>query len=116
MNQGLLEALARPGVVTSAAVLFLLSAATGFYAVPLYAILQHDAPEAMKARMIGANNVVNSVMIVAGAAVLTPLSSGFGLSVAMLATLLGARKPPGCVRSCCGSSRASFSRRSPVRS
>jgi acyl-[acyl-carrier-protein]-phospholipid O-acyltransferase/long-chain-fatty-acid--[acyl-carrier-protein] ligase len=88
MNQGLAAALAHPGVLTSAAVFFLLSAASGFYAVPLYAILQREAPAAMKARMIGANNVVNSVMIVAGAAVLAILSTGLGLSVATLAVLL----------------------------
>jgi acyl-[acyl-carrier-protein]-phospholipid O-acyltransferase / long-chain-fatty-acid--[acyl-carrier-protein] ligase len=85
---GLFEALARPGTLTLASVLFALSASSGFYAVPLYSILQHDAPADMKARMIGANNVVNSVMIVAGAAVLTALSSGLGLSVAAIATLL----------------------------
>ncbi|MBM1172046.1 acyl-[ACP]--phospholipid O-acyltransferase [Microvirga arabica] len=55
--------------------LFALSVVSGFYAVPLYAILQHDAPEAAKARMIGANNVINSLMMVAGAVVLGILTS-----------------------------------------
>jgi acyl-[acyl-carrier-protein]-phospholipid O-acyltransferase/long-chain-fatty-acid--[acyl-carrier-protein] ligase len=88
MHQGLVQALAHPGVLVLAAVLFCLSAASGFYAVPLYAILQHDAPAAVKARMIGANNVVNSLMIVAGAAVLGVLSSALGLPVAALAAIL----------------------------
>jgi acyl-[acyl-carrier-protein]-phospholipid O-acyltransferase/long-chain-fatty-acid--[acyl-carrier-protein] ligase len=84
----LLDALARPGTLTLAGMLFALAASSGFYAVPLYSILQHDAPMDMKARMIGANNVVNAVMMVAGAGVLAALSSGLGLRVASIAALL----------------------------
>jgi acyl-[acyl-carrier-protein]-phospholipid O-acyltransferase/long-chain-fatty-acid--[acyl-carrier-protein] ligase len=80
--------LASPGSLSLAGALFVLAATSGFYAVPLYAILQHDAPVDMKARMIGANNVVNAVMMVAGAAVLALLSSWLGLSVAVIAVLL----------------------------
>lgn len=65
-------------------VLFLLglSVIAGFYVVPLYAILQHEAPEGEKARMIGANNVVNSLMTVTGAAVTAVLTSVLHLPVA----------------------------------
>jgi MFS family permease len=79
---GLWEACARPGTLPLLALVFLLSASSGFYAVPLYSILQHDAPAASKARMIGANNVANALMLIAGAVVLTALSSLLRVSVA----------------------------------
>jgi acyl-[acyl-carrier-protein]-phospholipid O-acyltransferase/long-chain-fatty-acid--[acyl-carrier-protein] ligase len=87
-HQPLAEALASPGALSLTAVLFLLSATSGFYAVPLYSILQHDAPADVKARMIGANNVINSCMLVVGAIVLSLLSSVVGLSIANIAVIL----------------------------
>jgi acyl-[acyl-carrier-protein]-phospholipid O-acyltransferase/long-chain-fatty-acid--[acyl-carrier-protein] ligase len=68
--------------------LFMLSVVSGFYAVPLYAVLQHDAPEAAKARMIGANNVINSLMMVAGAVVLGVLTSVLKAPPALVLAIL----------------------------
>jgi acyl-[acyl-carrier-protein]-phospholipid O-acyltransferase/long-chain-fatty-acid--[acyl-carrier-protein] ligase len=87
-NQTVAEAFASPRALLLMAVLFLLSTASGFYAVPLYSILQHDAPADLKARMIGANNVANACMLVAGAVSLGVLSTGLGLSISEVAVIL----------------------------
>lgn len=47
--------------------LFALAVFGGIYSVPLYAILQEQAPPAERARMIAANNIVNAGFMVAGA-------------------------------------------------
>ena len=83
-----LAVILEPGALAVSGTLLLLATAAGFYAVPLYALLQHAAPENAKARTIGANNVVNSLMLVAGAAVLSALSSGLALSIPALALVL----------------------------
>jgi acyl-[acyl-carrier-protein]-phospholipid O-acyltransferase / long-chain-fatty-acid--[acyl-carrier-protein] ligase len=80
--------LTTPGALLLMGTLFALSVVSGFYAVPLYAILQHDAPEAAKARMIGANNVVNSLMMVAGAVVLGILTSVLKAPPALVLAIL----------------------------
>jgi acyl-[acyl-carrier-protein]-phospholipid O-acyltransferase/long-chain-fatty-acid--[acyl-carrier-protein] ligase len=90
VGQSLLAVLSAPGALVVSAVLFALAVTAGFYAVPLFAILQHSAPEEAKARTIGANNVVNSVMMVAAAVVTAALSSGLGLSLPSLALILAA--------------------------
>ena len=87
-NQSVAEALASPRALLLMAVLFLLSTTSGFYALPLYSILQHDAPADVKARMIGANNVGNACMLVAGAVCLSVLSTGLGLSIPQVAVVL----------------------------
>ena len=48
--------------------LFLLAACGGVFSVPLYAIMQEGSPPAERSRMIAANNVMNAVFMVAGAA------------------------------------------------
>jgi len=47
--------------------LFLLAFCGGLYSVPLYAILQEDSPPECRARMVGCNNVLNALFMVAGA-------------------------------------------------
>jgi acyl-[acyl-carrier-protein]-phospholipid O-acyltransferase/long-chain-fatty-acid--[acyl-carrier-protein] ligase len=84
------QVLLSPRALILVGVLFALAIASGFYAVPLFALLQHAAPEDAKARMIGANNVVNALMMVAGAAAVAVLSSGLGLSIPVLALVLAA--------------------------
>lgn len=54
--------------------LFLISVAGGIYSVPLYAILQHRSDPAQRARMIAANNVLNSAFIVAMAVLIMVMS------------------------------------------
>ncbi len=88
LGRPVLAVLASPGALTVSAVLFLLAVAAGFYAVPLFAILQHAAPDDAKARAIGANNVVNSLFMVAAALALAVLSSGLGLGLPALALAL----------------------------
>jgi MFS family permease len=48
--------------------LFLLAACGGLFSVPLYAIIQDRAVPAERARMVAANNVMNALFMVAGAA------------------------------------------------
>ncbi len=90
VGRPLLSVLAGPGMLLVSAVLFGLAVAAGFYAVPLFAILQHSAPENAKARTIGANNIVNALMMVAAALVVTALSAGLGLRIPTLALILAA--------------------------
>jgi acyl-[acyl-carrier-protein]-phospholipid O-acyltransferase/long-chain-fatty-acid--[acyl-carrier-protein] ligase len=87
-GQTLLQVLGSPKGITVSLFLFSLSVAAGFYVVPLYALLQHAAPMGHKARMIGANNVVNSLMTVAGAAVTAILTGMLHLPVAAVMTVL----------------------------
>ncbi len=47
--------------------LLALAVCGGLYSVPLYAIVQEDSEPSHRARMIAANNVVNAVLMVAGA-------------------------------------------------
>ncbi|HEX9905151.1 MAG TPA: acyl-[ACP]--phospholipid O-acyltransferase [Propylenella sp.] len=87
-SQGLQTVLAGAGSWSLTIVLFLLAATAGFYAVPLFAVLQHSAPEEAKARMIGANNVLNASMMAVGMVVVAILSSGLHLPIAGIVVLL----------------------------
>jgi len=87
-SRDIIGVLSSPHGVTVVLFLLGLSVVAGFYVVPLYAILQHEAPEGQKARMIGANNVVNSLMTVAGAAITAALTSGLHLPVAAVTLVL----------------------------
>ena len=55
--------------------LMLLAVCGGLYSVPLYALIQERSRPSERSRMIGANNIVNAAMIVAGALVVTLLAS-----------------------------------------
>ena len=87
-SRSLAEVVLAPGTILIAATMFSLSVACGFFAVPLYAILQHASPQRAKARMIGANNVMNSLMMVLGAVVMGVLSAGLGFPVPAIALTL----------------------------
>lgn len=58
--------------------LLLLAACGGAFSVPLYAIIQERSPDALRSRMIAANNWTNAVLMVAGA------GATFGASAAGL--------------------------------
>lgn len=45
-------------------VLFCLAVISGFYIVPLYAVLQHLSAPAYRSRVIAANNIVNSIFMI----------------------------------------------------
>jgi acyl-[acyl-carrier-protein]-phospholipid O-acyltransferase/long-chain-fatty-acid--[acyl-carrier-protein] ligase len=59
--------------------LFLLAACGGAFSVPLYAIIQHTAAPAERSRMVAANNIMNAVFMVLGAAAAAGLAAS-GLS------------------------------------
>jgi len=48
--------------------LFLLAACGGVFSVPLFAIIQDRAPPTERARMVAANNIMNALFMIAGAA------------------------------------------------
>jgi len=58
--------------------LFLLAACGGVFSVPLYAIIQDSAAPSERSRMIAANNIMNALFMVAGAAAAAALA-GVGL-------------------------------------
>ncbi len=55
--------------------LFCVALAGGIFSVPLYAIMQDKAPPTARARMVGANNIINAAFMVTGAAVAAGLAS-----------------------------------------
>jgi acyl-[acyl-carrier-protein]-phospholipid O-acyltransferase/long-chain-fatty-acid--[acyl-carrier-protein] ligase len=65
-----------------------LAVAGGLFTVPLYALLQHASEPAHRARVIAANNIVNSLFMTA-AAVLSAWVLGQGLTMAELFGLCG---------------------------
>lgn len=60
--------------------LFLLCLFTGLYSVPMYALVQMRSPASHRARIIGANNILNAVFMIASA-ILTGLLLQWGLSI-----------------------------------
>ena len=55
--------------------LFLLAACGGVFSVPLYAIIQEVAAPSERSRMIAANNIMNALFMVAGAAAAATLAA-----------------------------------------
>ena len=74
------EFLARDGSVRVLLDLALLGAFGGFYSVPLYALIQKRSERRHLSRIIAANNIINSILMV-GAAILSiaVLSAGFSI-------------------------------------
>ncbi len=74
------EFLGRPGSWRILADLALLGAFGGFYSVPLYALIQKRSKRQHLSRIIAANNIINSLLIVAAAVVsIVVLQSGFSI-------------------------------------
>ena len=96
--------LAHPGGWRVLLDLFAVAVCGGSYSVPLYALLQAHAAPAWRARMVAANNVMNAVFMVAGAALLAAgaaahlapasLLALFGTANAAVALALGRAKLP----------------------
>jgi MFS family permease len=62
--------------------LLLLGMSGGLYSVPLYALIQSRSPDACRARVIAANNILNALFMVAGAlAAALLLGQGYGIPV-----------------------------------
>ncbi|WP_244813713.1 MFS transporter [Caballeronia sp. Lep1P3] len=69
--------------------LFLLAMFGGFYSVPLYALIQARSPQTHRARIIAANNILNSFfMIVSSLMALALTSMGVGIPGLFLVTAL----------------------------
>ena len=67
--------------------LLLLTACGGAYSVPLYALVQANAPHDARARMIAANNIANAIaMVVGGVAIAVLAALGLAASTTLLAT------------------------------
>lgn len=49
--------------------LFMISFCGGMFCVPLYAMMQHYAPESHRSRVIAANNIINALFMTAGGAI-----------------------------------------------
>jgi 1-acyl-sn-glycerol-3-phosphate acyltransferase len=74
------EFLGRPGSWRVLADLALLGAFGAFYSVPLYALIQRRSRPEHLSRIIAANNIINSVFMVAASAItFTVLSLGFSI-------------------------------------
>lgn len=68
--------------------LFMLALCSGLFIVPLYTLLQQRADPAHRARVIAANNIVNSLFIVAQSVVVMLLLK-WGISIPQIFLLLG---------------------------
>ncbi len=74
------EFIARDGSLRVLADLALLGAFGGFYSVPLYALIQQRSKRQHLSRIIAANNIINSILMVAAAVLSTiVLSTGFSI-------------------------------------
>ncbi len=69
--------------------LFLLAACGGVFSVPLYAIIQDAAKPAERSRMVAANNVMNALFMVMGAAV-AALMAWLGCGAPLVLTVTAA--------------------------
>ena len=69
------QMLAAPAAWRVLADLLLVAACGGAFSVPLYAVLQSRAEPSQRARMIAANNVLNAIFMVAGAAAIAGLAA-----------------------------------------
>lgn len=67
--------------------IFLIGLFGGFYIVPLYAFIQHDAEESHQSRVIAGNNIMNALFMVISAGIsLWVLSLGFSIPQLFLIT------------------------------
>ncbi|MES2215251.1 MAG: acyl-[ACP]--phospholipid O-acyltransferase [Pseudomonadota bacterium] len=67
--------------------LFCVSALSGLYVVPLFAVLQYCSPQAYRSRVIAANNLLNAVFMIASVLILSALFT-LGCSVPTIILLL----------------------------
>ncbi len=79
------DVLASPAGLGALACLLGAAACGGVFSVPLYAIIQERSPEAGRARMIAANNVMNALFMVVAAGVVAGLAAAGMRPAAILA-------------------------------
>jgi 1-acyl-sn-glycerol-3-phosphate acyltransferase len=68
--------------------LFLLALFSGFYSVPLYALIQSRSAPSHRARIVAANNILNALFMVV-ASIMTTVLLQVGLSIPQLYLVLG---------------------------
>jgi 1-acyl-sn-glycerol-3-phosphate acyltransferase len=68
--------------------LFLLAAFSGLYSVPLYALIQSRSPESHRARIMAANNILNSLFMIVSALLAIGLGAA-GISIPGLFLVTG---------------------------
>jgi acyl-[acyl-carrier-protein]-phospholipid O-acyltransferase / long-chain-fatty-acid--[acyl-carrier-protein] ligase len=85
---GTAEFLRTPGNVRVLADLLGLAVSGGLFCVPLYALLQHESEPEHRARVIAANNIINSLAMSAGA-IAAALLVADGMSMGELFALCG---------------------------
>ena len=85
--------LVSPAGLLALACLLGAAAAGGMFSVPLYALIQARAEPGQRAQMIAANNVLNALFMVAGAAAVAALAA-FGMGAAAILTLAAALNLP----------------------
>ncbi len=68
--------------------LFLLAMFSGFYSVPLYALMQSRSEQAFRARIVAANNILNAVFMVIASGMAAAMLHG-GLSLPELFLVVG---------------------------
>jgi acyl-[acyl-carrier-protein]-phospholipid O-acyltransferase / long-chain-fatty-acid--[acyl-carrier-protein] ligase len=69
--------------------LFMIAASAGAFIVPLYAILQQNAPEDQRSRVIAANNVMNAAFMVSFSIIATILLGVIGIGLPALFLVFG---------------------------
>jgi len=104
----ILDVIKRPMFYVLAADLLVLSAAGGFFMVPLYTLVQDRADPSARSRVIGANNIVNSlfilllqggIVVLGGLAVPEPVIFGIlGIINVFIATWIFFRVPEFALR------------------
>ncbi|MFW2178101.1 MULTISPECIES: MFS transporter [unclassified Moraxella] len=89
VHYGIAELLKINGSIRVFIDLFLLGFSGGIYIVPLYAFMQAYAPESHRARIIGANNIFNSLFMVTSAIMAIVLLTVIKISLPMLFVVVG---------------------------
>jgi 1-acyl-sn-glycerol-3-phosphate acyltransferase len=79
--KGLGEFWAAAGSFPVLASLFWLSFSAGLFSVPMYALIQERSLETHRARIIAANNIINSLFMIVSAAMIIVLQGMLGMSV-----------------------------------
>jgi 1-acyl-sn-glycerol-3-phosphate acyltransferase len=69
--------------------LFLLAMFAGFYSVPLYALIQSRCEPQYRARIIGANNIVNAIFMIAASLLAAVLLKAAGFTLPQLFLVTG---------------------------
>ena len=82
------DVLSDSGFLTTLTLLFVLAISAGVYAVPMYTVLQHRVKDAVRARMIAANNILNALFMVTATVIVMGLLS-FAVTIPQIFLIVG---------------------------